>query len=205
VSGLDFAPPLRALLTARLNRREPRLLARPDLRAAAVGIVLLPAPDGQAGFVITRRPATLRHHRGQWALPGGRLDAGESAADAVRRETVEEIGLALPASAILARLDDYATRSGHLISPFVLWSDRPAETPLHPSPDEVAAIYRVALADLAAADAVAHAPLLHLVLPTLPSEVHAPTAAVLYQFREIGLFDRDVDVADVEQPEFAWE
>ena len=47
-------------------------------------------------------------------------------------------------------------------------------------------------------------PLLHFVLPSLPTMVHAPTAAMIYQFREVALHAREVRVADVEQPFFAW-
>ena len=51
------------------------------LKRAAVAIVLVEADaaaDG-AAFVLTRRASSLRSHRGQWALPGGRCDTGETA------------------------------------------------------------------------------------------------------------------------------
>ena len=78
----------------------------------------------------------MRAHPGQFALPGGRLDEGESAEDAVLRELHEEIGVRVGRDAVLGRLDDYATRSGYVITPFVVWiADVPG--PLRPSPDEV--------------------------------------------------------------------
>ncbi|MEC9214179.1 MAG: NUDIX domain-containing protein, partial [Pseudomonadota bacterium] len=52
-----------------------------DLRAAAVAIVIA-AHRGSPTILLTRRSGKLRVHSGQWALPGGRLDAGESAEDA---------------------------------------------------------------------------------------------------------------------------
>ena len=73
-----------------------------DLRAAAVAIVIA-AHRGSPAILLTRRSGKLRAHSGQWALPGGRLDAGESAEDAALRELQEEINLTLPRSAIMGR------------------------------------------------------------------------------------------------------
>ena len=92
-----------------------------DLRAAAVAIVIA-AYRGSPAVLLTRRSGKLRAHSGQWALPGGRLDAGESAEDAALRELQEEINLSLPRNAIIGRLDDYIIRSGYRITPVVLWS-----------------------------------------------------------------------------------
>src|SRR6202035_5831715 len=113
---------------------EPSLFALGDLRHAAVGVVLLPDSEGRACFVLTRRLATLRRHSGQWALPGGRLEPDEVPATAALREIHEEVGLDLPADAVLGRLDDFVTRSGHLISPLVVWATDHAG--LSASPDE---------------------------------------------------------------------
>ena len=172
------------------------------MRHAAVGIVVLADATAQACFVITRRLSTLRRHAGQWALPGGRLDASETAQAAARREIREEINLDLPADAVLGRLDDFVTRSGHLISPYVLWA--PGQVSVVASPDEVDSAFRVPLHELDHPRALHLRPLLHFVLPTLPTDVHAPTAAILFQFREVALHGREVRVADVEQPFFAW-
>ena len=67
---------------------------------------------GGASFVLCRRSAGLNTHASQWALPGGRLDEGETVVDAALRETWEEVGVELGADAVLGVLDDYATRSG---------------------------------------------------------------------------------------------
>src|SRR5438093_10202248 len=88
-------------------------------RLAAVAVVLLPDEEGRACFLLTRRTATLRAHARQWALPGGRIDAGESAEGAALRELREEVGLRLDPSSILGVLDDYGTRSGFIITPVV--------------------------------------------------------------------------------------
>ena len=96
-------------------------------RPAAVALVLLPDDEGRACFVLTRRAARLSAHAGQWALPGGRLDPGETAEEAARRELHEEVGLDLGPDAVLGALDDYPTRSGFVITPVVLWADNPGE------------------------------------------------------------------------------
>lgn len=158
-------------------------------------------------LLLTRRAAGLRAHAGQWALPGGRLDAGETPEDAARREMAEEVGLALPPQAVLGRLDDYATRSGYVITPVVVWAG-PARDAL-PNPQEVASLHRIPLAELLRDDA----PILNQVsgadhpvlrMPIGARWIAAPTAAFLYQFREVCLLDRPTRVAHFDQPYFAW-
>ena len=56
---------------------------------------------GGASFVLCRRSAGLNSHASQWALPGGRIDAGETAIDAALRETDEEVGVRLDPSCVL--------------------------------------------------------------------------------------------------------
>lgn len=149
--------------------------------------------------MLTRRPATLRRHRGQWALPGGRLEAAETPEQAARREIFEEVGLQLSAADVLGRLDDFLSRSGHLITPFVVWS---APSSLTVNPEEVDAAFKVPLSDLDLPGNPTRTPLLHFAL--LNSAVYAPTAAVLLQFRDVALHGRQMHVGDVEQPRFAW-
>ena len=198
----SFSAELRSLIRGHLSRFEPRLLSADGLRHAAVGVVLLSDHQGRTCFVLTRRLSTLRRHAGQWALPGGRLEAGEDSEAAALREIREEINLDLPTEAVLGRLDDFVTRSGHLVSPLVLWSASPAT--LVASPDEVDAAFRIALSELDDPAALRLRPLLHFSIPSVPTTVHAPTAAILYQFREVALHGRNVRVADTEQPFFAW-
>lgn len=195
-------PLTRPGVRAALDRFERNPAPRPDLRAAAVAVVLV---DGGAAVLLTRRTATLRGHPGQWALPGGRLDAGESTVAAARRELGEELGLHLGPDAELGLLDDYATRSGYVITPVVLWTEHAVE--LVPNPDEVGEVHRVPLA-LLDVDPVfvripeSDAPVIRL--PLFDRFVHAPTGAVLHQFREVVLHGRPTRVAHYEQPVFAW-
>ena len=196
--------------------------APPDSgRAAAVAVAITdaglgPALDGLpqhatpqpgAALILTRRSFALRAHAGQWALPGGRVDAGETPEDAALREMREEIGLHLPASAVLGRLDDFVTRSGFVMSPVVIWAG--ANPRMAPNPQEVASIHRIPVQEFLRADA----PMLSdgedparpvLRMPVGDSWIAAPTAAVLLQFREVCLLGQPTRVAHYDQPAFAW-
>lgn len=187
----------------------PRRAAEPgERRPAAVAVVLLPDEGGRACFLLTRRAPTLRAHAGQWALPGGRMDPGEAAAEAALRELREEVGLTLQAADTLGLLDDYPTRSGFLITPVVIWGARGAPA-LAPDPREVTAVHRVPLAELERAEAPrliripeSERPVIQL--PLLATLLHAPTAAILYQLREVALHGRVTRVDHLGEPVWAW-
>jgi 8-oxo-dGTP pyrophosphatase MutT (NUDIX family) len=198
---LSFNAALRGQILTNLEQFRPIRLAADGLRHAAVGVVLVPDDGGRACFLLTRRPSTLRRHAGQWALPGGRLEADEDARAAALREIREEVGLDLGADTVLGQLDDLVTRSGHLVTPLVMWAP---DADLVVNPDEVEAAFRVPLSELDHPRALRPKPLLHFVMPSLATSVHAPTAAMLYQFREVALHGHRVRVDDIEQPFFAW-
>ena len=201
---------LRQSIQDNLRRFSPHELDLRQLRHAAVAVALVSAgSSSDACVLLTERPATLNRHAGQFALPGGRVDAGERDDDAALRELAEELGIHVDRSAILGRLDDFATRSGFRIRPFVLWLEDSSS--LRPDPAEVAACYRVPLAELESPDIpilrrAAHGehPVLSAHLPSVGQEIFAPTAAMLYQFREVALAGRDTRVSHFEQPRFAW-
>jgi 8-oxo-dGTP pyrophosphatase MutT (NUDIX family) len=188
---------------ARLPVSEPA----PALKRAAVAIALVEAADGaETALLLTRRAAGLRAHRGQWALPGGRCDDGETQATAGLRELHEELGLELGQADVLGLLDDYPTRSGYLITPVVVWAGTGAA--ISPNPAEVASVHRIALDDISHDDAFDFTAIPESVRRVIRFRhdggfIHAPTAALIYQFREV-LAGRDTRVAELEQPVFAW-
>lgn len=162
---------------------------------------------GGAAFLLCRRASRLNNHAGQWALPGGRLDPGETPVDAVLREVDEEVGLRLDTDAVVGWLDDYPTRSGYVITPIVLWAGGDHE--LRPSPDEVVAVYRVGLHALRDGEtrfvAIAESDRPVVQVPLGQDLIHAPTGAVIYQFRQVGLLGHIGERVDhLEQPVFAW-
>lgn len=203
-----FTPAFRTELADRC-RAFPRLAYEgPELKPAAVAITLVEAGDGsgETAFLLTRRAAELRAHAGQWALPGGRCDAGETLQVAALRELHEELGVLLPPENILGVLDDYASRSGYAIAPVVAWLDDSAA--LAPNPSEVASVHLIRLDQIAREDAVTFETIAESVRPLIrlnigDHDIHAPTAALVYQLREL-VAGRVTRVADLEQPVFAW-
>lgn len=204
---MRFGFELRDRIAANLACVAPRLLPDGELRRAAVSVALLRGEQGEACFLLQRRAASLRGHSGQWGLPGGRVDPGEAPLAAALREIHEEVALSCGEADVLGRLDDYPTRSGYVISPFVLWVEDAAA--LRPDPSEVAALYKVPLAELLRPDSPKFSRIPEsdrpvIGLPLWDWLVHAPTAAYLYQFREAALLGRHTPVAELEQPPFAW-
>lgn len=222
-----FDSGFRRRLAENLDRFERRALDVGERRHAAVALTLVPdrIPDreptgstegssdgaGEACFVLTVRAAGLHRHSFQFALPGGRIDPGESVEEAALRELAEEVGLALDpgrdGDRILGLLDDYPTRSGFVITPVVVWGD--PDQPLVKDPAEVAEVFRVPVDALDAPEL----PILETIpesdrpvlsVHLLGHRVFAPTAAILYQFARVAVHGQEVRVADYDEPVFAW-
>lgn len=193
-------------LTATFAAFESRRIPLDGRRHAAVVIALLDDGAGNPVMPLTRRPTRLRAHPGQFALPGGRVDDGETPEQAALRELHEELGLLTTPDTIVGRLDDYVTRSGYVMSPFVVRSTTPVAA-LVPSPDEVDVLYAVTPAELDAEPRFVPIPESDKPVIQWPFRehlIHAPTAAVVYQFREIALHHRHTRIDGLEQPVFAW-
>lgn len=211
---------LRSRIHQNLDAWEVRRARHGPERTAAVALTLIEEGTGAdvpglakpkgwstaAAVLLTRRSESLNNHAGQWALPGGRIDEDESPVEAALREMDEEVGLRLAASDLLGALDDYVTRSGFVITPLVFWGGAAHE--LTPNEAEVASVHRIALEEFMRDDA----PLLEpsedvgrqiLRMPVGHSWIAAPTAALLYQFREICIAGRPTRVDHFDQPLFA--
>ena len=185
-----------------------RLLA--DIPGAPPGVELTGSVEGTAGgaaVLLTRRGSRLKDHPGQWALPGGRVDSGETPLQAAMREASEEVGLNLTTENLLGRLDDYPTRSGYVISPFVFWIDGDLEPVANPA--EVASIHRISIRELTRPDSPRFVQIPEsdrpvVQLPVGGDLIRAPTGAVLYQFRAVAFDGDSIRVHELEQPVFAW-
>lgn len=204
----DLADPsrLEAALRANLTAFERRAVPVPEgVRSAAVCLTVVPFRDEPHILVIKRAPRG--RNAGQWALPGGRLDEAESAQEAALRELAEETGVEAGPTEVAGLLDDFRTESGFVITPLVVVPRGPVQT--RPDPKEVQSLHHVPLRRLMKPDlprwatAADGGPLLQM--PLRPGMViHAPTGALLWQFREVALLGRATRVDTVTQPEFTW-
>ncbi|MEM6544257.1 MAG: CoA pyrophosphatase [Pseudomonadota bacterium] len=204
----SFNDSLRQAVVAQFECFQRQQFPLQDKRAAAVAVTIC-RNDQEPVVAVTRRSASLRAHARQWALPGGRIDEGETAVEGALRELHEEVGLRLPETDVLGVLDDFATRSGYVITPVVVWANVDWRE-LVPNPDEVEFVRPFSFLELSRDDSP--------VLRSIPEserqvlsmrfhddQIFAPTGAMLYQFRELVLFDRVTRVAAYEQPVFAWQ
>jgi len=220
-TGLSFNSQLRNRISANLVGLDLRRIDATNRKHAAVAITItncnsdadfgeIPFNEtgtGQAAFILTIRAANMKNHAGQRAFPGGRIDVGETPEQAVLRELDEEVGLKLDQQSVLGQLDDYATRSGFVITPFVVWGG--SQLNLVASPDEVESIHRIPISELLRKDS----PILESIpesdspvikMPLGNDWFAAPTAAIAYQFREVAILGKNTRVAHFEQPLFAW-
>ena len=153
-----LAPPSGAALIARLQAAlalpaepssdfdaDPRLAPEPPLREAAV-LAAFHEEDGR--LFLTKRAATMRHHPGQIALPGGKVDPGDADATAAAlREAHEEIGLDPGQLTLIGALPPHLTVTRFRITPLVAVIRGPF-TPL-PEPGEVAEVFTLPFAHIA--------------------------------------------------------
>lgn len=166
--------------------------------------------DGTAGgaaFLLTRRAAKMSTHARQWAFPGGRIDAGETPLEAALREVHEEVALHATELELLGQLDDYPTRSGYVMTPFVFWASADAEPT--PNPAEVHSVHRIRIPELFRPDSPRFVEIPESDRPVVQVPIggdliHAPTGAIMYQFRAVAIEGRTERVDGFEQPVFAW-
>lgn len=175
----------------------------PGGRRAAVAITVI--EYRRVPHVLLLKRADRGRNAGQWALPGGRVDEGEDVEAAALRELAEETGLVAARGDVIGLLDDFAADSGFVITPVVVV---PAgSTGLVRNPAEVHSLHRIPVRRLLDPDLPRWRPqpgggvLLQMPLRR-GMVVHAPTGAMLWQFREVALLGRDTRVADVTQPAF---
>lgn len=219
MDSLRFDSDLLSSVSHNLERFTPEHLDCNNLRRAAVTVVLVDfqgeshlkgfkdVPGNSAAIILTRRKSNLNSHAGQWALPGGRIEAGESVIEAALRELEEEVNLVAGESQVIGVLDDFVTRSGYHITPVLLWGGDNIR--LQANVGEVASIHRIPCSELMRRDGPILQPGVEserpiLYMPVGDTCIASPTAAILYQFREVALQGKSTRVAHFDQPSFAW-
>jgi 8-oxo-dGTP pyrophosphatase MutT (NUDIX family) len=213
-------PAFREVVGKNLESFQTQSAASEGARSAAVAVTIVDSGLGSglsgmleyqtwqnsSSLILTRRSSRLKNHPGQWAFPGGRIEEGESPEEAALREMDEEIGLVLDDKSILGRLDDFVTRSGFHITPVVFWGGK--KSGFSPNPDEVDSVHRIPVIEFLREDAPildeGEGPEPVLRMPVGDDWIAAPTAAILYQFREVCLLGKPTRVAHFDQPKFAW-
>lgn len=182
-------------------RRFPRRgIRRWGARRAAVAITVITDRSGP-GVLFTRHAAALRVQPGQYALPGGRTESGESVPDAARRELAAQLGMELPAKSVVGLLDDYEARSGLVITPVVIWAAEHSRQALRETRACPVPFTDLDVEPVFVAIPGSDRPVIRL--PLHGEWLHAPTAAMLYQFREVVLYQRRTRVAHLDEPVFA--
>jgi 8-oxo-dGTP pyrophosphatase MutT (NUDIX family) len=194
----------REVISARLAAWNRRIVEPgSSLRRAAVAITLIDRNRAAQVLIVKRVNRGL--NPGQWALPGGRVDAGEDAITAALRELREEAGMEAGPADVLGLLDDFVTNSGHLITPVVV-AIAANQSPRR-NAAEIASLHPIPLQRLLepgvprwrrAPDnsGLLQLPLRHDLI------MHAPTGAILWQFAEVALRGRDLRVSHLTEPAF---
>ena len=86
------------------------------MNAPGVGCGAAIVRDGRLLLVKRRRAPEAGH----WSLPGGKVDFGESVADAVKREIREEVGLEIELLRSLGIVEMIGVDDQHWVSPIYL-------------------------------------------------------------------------------------
>ncbi|HRK41753.1 MAG TPA: CoA pyrophosphatase [Gemmobacter sp.] len=117
------------------------------LRPAAVLIAVCERTDGPS-VLLTKRASGLKHHPGQIAFPGGKIDPTDPSPEAAAlREAQEEVGLNPASVRVLGRLPAHETVTGYTVLPILSY----VSTPFTPQAEigEVEEVFHVPLAHLA--------------------------------------------------------
>lgn len=95
-------------------------------------LLLLFIENDELTVCLIKRAGHMQHHAGQVALPGGRIEKGETAIETALRETYEEIGIQPEQIEILGSLSEfYVEISQFQIRPFIGWIQKKPEFKLN--------------------------------------------------------------------------
>ncbi|MCK9542754.1 MAG: CoA pyrophosphatase [Novosphingobium sp.] len=115
--------------------RDSRLVGEIAFKPAAV-LMAVTERDERPGILLLHRPSNMRAHPGQVALPGGRIDPGETPVEAALREAWEELGIRPGSVSVIGTSDIYRTATGYEITPVI--GVVPPDIEITPNPAEVA-------------------------------------------------------------------
>ena len=207
LTNFSFRPSLKNHVRSNLSGFKDLRQSTEGKKQAAVAITICQF-EGESSVVVTRRSSKLKEHSGQWALPGGRVDDNETFIAAALRELEEEVNIKVEDEAVLGTLDDYVTRSGYVITPIVIFADL-KKNQIVGNPSEVASVHFFSFTELNRKDSpnletIPQSDRQVLSMNYLDDRIYAPTAAMLYQFREVAILGRATRVLDFDQPLFAW-
>jgi 8-oxo-dGTP pyrophosphatase MutT (NUDIX family) len=107
--------------------------------AVLAAITARPRP----GLLLLQRPAAMRTHAGHIALPGGKLDPGETHLEAALRETEEELGIDRTLVDVIGPCDPMLT--GTMFEMVPILAIVPADLTIIPNDEEVAEWFEVPL------------------------------------------------------------
>lgn len=165
----------------------PVRAARPTAaRAAAVSVVVTVDQHGDSCVLLTQRSHQLRTYPGQFALPGGHVDPGETTCEAALRELEEELGINADDCHVVGQLNDVVTASGTIVTPFVVLLD--ATTTLKPNPAEVHRVLHVTAAELRVKPIVSggeDGASINVQWPFRDELLQSPTASIMRQFIDV--------------------
>ena len=147
----DISKVLKETLPGAISHRKMlppnRVLKAPGngvhIKYSSVLLLLFLENDNLIACLI-KRPSHMKHHAGQIALPGGRIENNETAEETALRETFEEIGVPSSSIRILGSLSEfYVEVSGFQIHPIVGWLDKKPELKLNKDEVERAIFFPV--------------------------------------------------------------
>ncbi len=140
---------IRGLESPRLTDAFQRRLPGSGAGREAAVLILLGDPQAAGGpdLLYIERAATLRHHAGQIAFPGGAVEPDETPQQAALREADEEVGLDPATVSVLGELPTAQVPvSAYRVHSIV---GTAPDGPLRLQPGEVAAVHRIPIAALA--------------------------------------------------------
>ena len=119
----------------------PSVSLAPGRKLRPAGVLVAVSLEGETPRVsLPKRSSALKHHPGQVAFPGGKVDEGDNGpVCAALREANEEIGLPIGAAEVLGTLPPHETVTGFHVTPVVAISSEPFE--ITPEPGEVAEVF----------------------------------------------------------------